>query len=349
MPKAWGYIRVSTVEQADGGVSLEQQRAQLLAEIERKWKPDGFELGGITADPAVSGSVPFIERKGGAKLLYALDRGDVVLFPRLDRGFRNTRDALATIELMTTMGVRPVFMDLQLDTGTPVGKFVVTIMAGFAEMERAILRQRISDAVQLLKANGHTCKGWFGVKFIGRTAGKKKRLMVNEDQYAFGLMLLGWRVKGYTYEAIAAHLQDCGVQNTIPMAQARRYRGFEFTRDKRKFLTRWYAWRDIMIRCISTARTTQAIKDGKVGRELKLPPGVAIDFGGDENGKKSLGRAFAGEPVEGRKPQLTAVKGPARGTREPATPDDVDEPQSVGHDLGDRGRAGVDQTRTPQE
>jgi site-specific DNA recombinase len=94
--KAVAYIRVSSDEQAEAGVSLDAQAAKLMAYGQVR----GFELVDVISDPAVSGHTPLGERPGGRRLLALVDAGAVehVLAVKLDRLFRN---ALRTGQLIT--------------------------------------------------------------------------------------------------------------------------------------------------------------------------------------------------------------------------------------------------------
>jgi putative DNA-invertase from lambdoid prophage Rac len=99
MPRIFGYCRVSTQRQADKGDSLESQEASMRRVFELDYKDKGYALAAIVRDAAESGGKPLLNRPGGSKLSTMLEKGDVVLFPKLDRGFRNTADMLRTVEI----------------------------------------------------------------------------------------------------------------------------------------------------------------------------------------------------------------------------------------------------------
>ena len=87
----YAYARVSTLQQANEGDSLEAQVKQVLGYASSR----GLELhkDGVFVEKGVSGGQEFGSRPAGSKLLASLQSGDIVIFPKLDRGFRNTRDA----------------------------------------------------------------------------------------------------------------------------------------------------------------------------------------------------------------------------------------------------------------
>ena len=94
----YGYIRVSTLSQAREGESLEAQRRQVVAYALSK----GLELteDNIFVEAGVSGGVDFQERPEGSRLLECLQPGDMIVFPKQDRAFRNTRNSLNLLHLL---------------------------------------------------------------------------------------------------------------------------------------------------------------------------------------------------------------------------------------------------------
>ena len=92
--RVFGYCRVSTQEQANGGLSLDQQRQQITGYSMMK----GWQVAEFFIEAGVSGSVPLADRPEGQRLLAALQPGDVVVAAKLDRAFRSAADALETLE-----------------------------------------------------------------------------------------------------------------------------------------------------------------------------------------------------------------------------------------------------------
>ena len=105
MRTAFGYIRVSTEEQADSGLGLEAQRQRIRHYCELK----GLKLGEIYEDPGLSGGKPLANRKAGAELLADARRTKpVVVVARLDRLFRSVADAAQTIVDFDKRGIELV-------------------------------------------------------------------------------------------------------------------------------------------------------------------------------------------------------------------------------------------------
>ena len=149
----FGYARVSTVTQAREGESLEAQRRQVTSYAASK----GYELPeeNLFVEAGVSGGIEFQERPEGAKLLEKMVSGDMVIFPKLDRAFRNTRNALNVLHDLKGRGISVHFIDLGGDvTGNGVGAIVFTILSAFATFERERIATRIREVKQLKKAQG---------------------------------------------------------------------------------------------------------------------------------------------------------------------------------------------------
>ena len=149
----FGYVRVSTVTQAREGESLEAQRRQVTSYASSK----GLELPleNVFIEAGVSGSIEFQDRPEGAKLFSQMVSGDMVIFPKLDRAFRNTRNALNVLHELKGRGISVHFIDLGGDvTGNGVGAIVFTILSAFATFERERIATRIREVKQMRKAQG---------------------------------------------------------------------------------------------------------------------------------------------------------------------------------------------------
>lgn len=152
MMRAVSYVRVSTDEQAASGLGLEAQRAAIATAVLAK----GGSLVAELADEGVSGSVPAEERPGVALALELIRTGqaDALVVAKLDRLGRSAYDVLGLAQRAEREGWAMVVLDLGLDTTTPVGRFTLTILAGVAELERNLIRQRTRDALAAKKARG---------------------------------------------------------------------------------------------------------------------------------------------------------------------------------------------------
>jgi putative DNA-invertase from lambdoid prophage Rac len=160
----FAYARVSTLTQAEDGDSLETQVRQVLVYASSR----GLELNesDVFVERGVSGGQEFGSRPAGSKLLASLQSGDIVIFPKLDRGFRNTRDALNVLHSLKECGVSVHSIDLGGDvTGNGVGAIIFTILSAFATFERERIASRISEVKQFRKAQGYFVGGRRGFGF----------------------------------------------------------------------------------------------------------------------------------------------------------------------------------------
>lgn len=146
------YVRVSTTEQADSGAGLDAQRAAIEAHAARA----GLSIDGWHVDAGVSGSVAPADRPALAEALVALGaaRSGVLLVAKSDRIARRTLDLLGLCALAERQGWSIVAVDGTVDQTTAHGRFMTTVMAGAAELERDLIRARTRDALAAKRAAG---------------------------------------------------------------------------------------------------------------------------------------------------------------------------------------------------
>ena len=164
--KAIAYIRVSTEEQAAEGVSLDAQDRAVRAYAAMR----GMELTEVVIDPGVSAGKPLADREGGRRVLEAVRRRkvDAVVAYKLDRLFRDCADCLTVTRQWDHAAISLHLIDLggqSIDTSTAMGRFFLTVMAGAAEMERNLIRERTSSAMQFMRSRneytgGNAPYGW---------------------------------------------------------------------------------------------------------------------------------------------------------------------------------------------
>ena len=129
----------------------------------------------IWCDVGVSGSVPLTRRGAGRAMLSEIEPGDTIVSAKLDRLFRSASDALTQAEELHRRGIDIVL----LDTGTePVmssasGKLFFSMLAAFAEFERARIRERISDGKRGKMARGGHAGGEPPYGFFDRSIGPR--------------------------------------------------------------------------------------------------------------------------------------------------------------------------------
>lgn len=135
MPRKIGYLRVSTAEQNPG------RQIDGLREI-----CDELHVERL---PAVGRRRPVYEA-----LVAGLAAGDTLVIWDLDRAYRSARDALDALDALDRRGVRFHIARLNIDTRTPTGRFLYTMMGGLAEFERLTLSQRTREGLMAARRRG---------------------------------------------------------------------------------------------------------------------------------------------------------------------------------------------------
>lgn len=153
--RAVAYIRVSSDLQAEKGISIEAQKASVLAYAASK----GLTLCDVLVDAAVSAGVPLAKRESGRRIAQLVKQKavDVVIAVRLDRLFRNAGECLTTIDLWNKKNVSLVLLDcggMELDSANPISKMVLTFMAGIAEHEKVLVGARTKAALDHKRSKG---------------------------------------------------------------------------------------------------------------------------------------------------------------------------------------------------
>lgn len=134
-----GYVRVSTRDQ-----SLDLQRDALArAGVAKVWSDEG-----------VSGSVAPTERPGFRALLDHAREGDEIVAWRLDRVGRNAAAVLALVEDLDARSVTLRTVSDGISTAGSTGRLVLGILAAVAEMEREVIRERVSAGVAAARERG---------------------------------------------------------------------------------------------------------------------------------------------------------------------------------------------------
>jgi len=142
-----GYARVSTRQQ-----STDQQEADLLAA--------GIRRDDLYVDHGVSGARA--SRPQFDRALDALHEGDTLVITTLDRLGRSTQNMLAFADELRGRGAGLRVLNLgggDVDTSTPMGSMLFTIMAALAQMEHEIKRERVIDSISKRRAAGKKLGG----------------------------------------------------------------------------------------------------------------------------------------------------------------------------------------------
>ncbi len=87
-------------------------------------------------------------------MIKALREGDECVVHKLDRLARNAKDLLTIVESITNAGASLNILDLGINTGTPVGKMIITVLGAVSELERSYINDRTRAGVRAYIESG---------------------------------------------------------------------------------------------------------------------------------------------------------------------------------------------------
>lgn len=206
--KVVGYIRVSTEQQADGGVSLAAQRRKLAAYAE------AMDLDLVAIHEDAGASAKSLDRPGITAALADLDAGraDGLLIAKLDRLTRKVADLGNLLDRYFASRCALLSVADSIDTRTAAGRMVLNILTSVAQWEREAVGERTADALAHLKAQGVQ----LGADAIGwRRTGEKdehgRRVIERVDSEAEAIDLIqSLRADGLSLRAICERLEADG-------------------------------------------------------------------------------------------------------------------------------------------
>ena len=130
------YIRVSTVEQNEAR-QLEAMKSKSI---------DKYFTEKVSAKdtnrPQLQAMLDFVRE------------GDIIYIHDFSRLARNTADLLKIVEYLNDKGVTLISNKENIDTGTPTGKLMLTMIGAIAEFERANLLERQKEGIAIAKREG---------------------------------------------------------------------------------------------------------------------------------------------------------------------------------------------------
>jgi len=166
IPRLVAYLRVSTAEQAQEGVSLDAQESRLRAYAQAH----DCALVAVESDAGVSGK-RMANRPALQRALAVLKAGDAdgLVVLKLDRLSRSIKDVITLVERSEREGWRLVSLAEHLDTSNAVGRFTVHLLGALAQLEREQISERTKSAMAELRRRGRRISGSppFGFRFDG--------------------------------------------------------------------------------------------------------------------------------------------------------------------------------------
>lgn len=203
--KAIGYIRVSTQEQAESGLSLSYQGAKIRSYCEAL----DIELLDVIADagfsaksmnrPAMQDIIKMIERK----------EVDAVVILKLDRLTRSVKDLGFITELINKTGVALVSVQDSINTSTAAGRLVLNVLGSVAQWERESNGERVKAAMSVKKSAGQRVGD---VPYGFDLADDGITLIANEIEQKTLELIRELRAKGLSFRKIANELESRGIE-----------------------------------------------------------------------------------------------------------------------------------------
>ncbi len=140
------YARVST--------NLGQSPDMQIKELRQYCNNRGWQVKDAYVDRGISGaqdSRPQLNRLMGAAHRRHVD---VVVVWKFDRFARSVSHLLRALETFRSLGIDFVSLSEQVDTSTPMGKMVFTVLGAVAELERSLIAERVKAGLRNAKAKG---------------------------------------------------------------------------------------------------------------------------------------------------------------------------------------------------
>ena len=205
MKIAHGYVRVSTADQADSGLSLEAQERKIRAQAE----VSDLSIERIIVDAGASAGT--LSRNGMQELLTLVAQGrtEAIVVARLDRLTRSIRDLSELLETLAKRHVDLISTAESLDTSTATGRLVINVMASVSQWEREVIAERTAAALQEKRVQGRKTGGVapYGFAFDG------DRRIEEPTEQAVLAVIAELRGEGLTWQKVAETLNRRGLTN----------------------------------------------------------------------------------------------------------------------------------------
>ena len=143
MPRIFAYARVSTIHQETDNQIKEIEAAGFVIQPHR------------IINETISGSMPIARRKGFARLLDKMEKGDLLVVTKLDRLGRDAIDVSLTVAKLENIGIKVHCLALGgVDLTSSAGKMTMGVINTVAQFERDLLIERTQSGLTRAKANG---------------------------------------------------------------------------------------------------------------------------------------------------------------------------------------------------
>lgn len=207
--KAVGYIRVSTVDQAVEGVSLDAQRERIGL-----WcRGNDYNLLGVHVDAGLSGGRAD-NRPGLQKAIEQACRNKAAFVVySLSRVGRSTRDVIDITARLDKCGADLVSLSEKIDTTSAAGRMLFHILAALAQFERDLTAERTVAAMAHMRSQNRRISRHIPFGFL--LSDDDATLVSDEGEQAVIETMLRLREKGDSYRAIADGLNKKSVPSKL--------------------------------------------------------------------------------------------------------------------------------------
>jgi len=200
------YGRNSTDEQAEKGtIEAQVDYANKYFDLN---ETTGFEM---YLDEGTSGTIALEKRENASRMLNDVKIGKIgaVYVYRLDRLARSVKHVLDTYEFLEAYNVRLISMTEAFDTGTPTGKFFMTLLASIAALERDTILER----TQMGKDRNAKAGKWVsGAPPFGYRIGDDGKLVIYEPEAETVKLVFKLYSEEMTMFELAKYLNAKGVE-----------------------------------------------------------------------------------------------------------------------------------------
>ncbi|SET24177.1 site-specific DNA recombinase [Oceanobacillus limi] len=196
------YCRVSTEEQASEGYSIDAQ----LDTLRQYAKLYGWDVSDEYIDEGISGK-SIKGRPAMQRLVSDIEKNkfQAVLVWKISRLSRNMLDTLVLLDKFEEYNVKFISYSENFDTGSPIGRLVLQLMASIAEMERNTLSENVKLGMKQRALQGE----WNGGIVFGYDS-IEKELIINQKESNVIQLIFDQYAKGKGLKAIANYVNKQG-------------------------------------------------------------------------------------------------------------------------------------------
>ena len=193
------YTRVSTEDQAKEGFSLDAQ----LDKLRSYCKARDWIIGGEYIDDGYSGRN--VKRPAYSRMMEEMDKWDLLLVIKMDRIHRNSKNFMLMMEHLSKKEKEFASMSESFDTSTAMGRFVMNIIQGIAQLESEQIGERVYVGMeQKAKTNG----GILGFNIPYGYDYDDGSLLVNDKEAEVVTSIFCNYLDGWSMKKIANHLNE---------------------------------------------------------------------------------------------------------------------------------------------